>query len=57
MKNKLEAVMPHTNVVKVAKQTLIFKGKKMDDDGATLESYGICQDHSLRNQSITVSDK
>lgn len=55
-KKKLEAVMPHTNVLKSEKQILIFKGKKMDDDGASLESYGMAQDHSLRNQSITVTD-
>ena len=48
--------MPHTNVLKAEKQILIFKGKKMDDDGASLESYGMAQDHSLRKQSITVTD-
>ena len=48
--------MPHTNILKSEKQILIFKGKKMDDDGASLESYGMAQDHSLRKQSITVTD-
>ena len=49
--------MPYTNVVEAKKQILIFKGKKMDDDGASLESYGIEPDYSLRKQSITVTDK
>ena len=49
--------MPYTNVVEAKKQILIFKGKKMDDDGASLESYGIAPDYTLRTQSITVTDK
>ena len=38
------------------KQILIYKGKKMDDDSASLESYGMAADPSLRKQSITVTD-
>lgn len=57
--------------IKPDKQVIKFKGKKLDDDFATLSSYGIevriiskstyteykvQVDHSLRNQSVSVSD-
>lgn len=45
----------HTGI-KPEKQILKFKGKKLDDDAATLESCGVQKDFSLRNQSLEVSD-
>ena len=38
-------------------QHLSFRGKKLDDDAATLETIGIAPDYTLRTQSVTVSDK
>mmetsp|Transcript_15628 Transcript_15628/g.48894 ORF Transcript_15628/g.48894 Transcript_15628/m.48894 type:complete len:81 (-) Transcript_15628:186-428(-) len=42
--------------IKAEKQVIRFKGKALDDDGATLSSYGIEVDHTLRKQSVSVSD-
>ena len=39
------------------KQRPSFRGKKLDDDAATLETIGIAPDYTLRTQSVTVSDK
>ena len=49
--------MPYTKVIEAKKQHLSFRGKKLDDDAATLEAIGIAPDYTLRAQSVTVSDK
>ena len=48
---------PYTKVIEAKKQHLSFRGKKLDDDAATLETIGIAPDFTLRTQSVTVSDK
>ena len=48
---------PYTKVIEAKKQHLSFRGKKLDDDAATLETIGIAPDYTLRTQSVTVSDK
>ncbi len=57
LKSKIEQAMPHTKVIEAKKQHLSFRGKKLDDDAATLETIGIAPDYTLRAQSVTVSDK
>ena len=49
--------MPNTKVIEAKKQHLSFRGKKLDDDAATLEAVGVAPDYTLRAQSVTVSDK
>ena len=48
---------PYSKVIEAKKQHLSFRGKKLDDDAATLETIGIAPDYTLRTQSVTVSDK
>ena len=52
IKRKLE---PECDIVP-EKQVLSFKGKKMDDDSASLGSYGVQQDYSLIKQTIWVAN-
>ena len=48
---------PYTKVIEAKKQHLSFRGRKLDDDAATLEAIGVAPDYTLRTQSVTVSDK
>ena len=57
LKSKIEQAMPYTKVIEAKKQHLSFRGKKLDDDAATLEAIGVAPDYTLRAQSVTVSDK
>ena len=57
LKSKIEQAMPYSKVIEAKKQHLSFRGKKLDDDAATLETIGIAPDFTLRTQSVTVSDK
>ncbi len=57
LKSKIEQAMPYTKVIEAKKQHLSFRGKKLDDDAATLETIGVAPDYTLRTQSVTVSDK
>mmetsp|Transcript_2038 Transcript_2038/g.4711 ORF Transcript_2038/g.4711 Transcript_2038/m.4711 type:complete len:84 (-) Transcript_2038:20-271(-) len=57
LKSKIEQAMSYTKVIEAKKQHLSFRGKKLDDDAATLEAVGVAPDFTLRTQSVTVSDK
>ena len=57
LKSKIEQAMPYTKVIEAKKQHLSFRGRKLDDDAATLEAVGVAPDYTLRTQSVTVSDK
>jgi hypothetical protein len=57
VKSKIEQAMPHSKTIEAKKQKLSFRGKKLDDDAATLAGVGVAEDYTLRNQSVTVSDK
>jgi len=51
VKSRLES---HCDI-KVDKQILSFKGTVMDDDSASLGSYGVQQDYTLIKQTIWVA--